>query len=142
MELLSMRLAMRMPFEKGIKQLWTKVEEVKAMNTMVISGLPEEEVEERKKEILYCFLQDNSDTELIKDFRNFQYTCNSMFDQCITCKHDLDVPRAASAGRGRDTAHLAAVGDGGEHPPERALRATTQEKVQALEQRFPDKACC
>jgi hypothetical protein len=144
MEMMQMRLARGINFEEGVKQLYAKVEEVEeveAVNVLVITGLPEDQIYNRKKEILYCYLQTNDDfKDVIKDYRNFQYCYASMFDQCMSCQHDLDVPRATDAGRGRDTARLAAVGDGGERPPERAerpperaLKATKQEKVQALE---------
>jgi hypothetical protein len=59
-ELMLMRLPMGMNFEKGVKQLYTKLEEVEVMNVLVITGVPEDQAENRKKELLYYYLQLNS----------------------------------------------------------------------------------
>jgi hypothetical protein len=134
MELMLMRISMGMNFERGVKQLFTKVEEVEEMNVMVITGLPADQVENRKKELLYVYLQKNGNfKDVIKDYRDYRYSYASMFDQCVTCLHDLDVPRATSTGRGRDTARLDTADDGEVHEHKRAFRASKQERVQALE---------
>jgi hypothetical protein len=141
MEFMEIRLTLGMNFEKGVKELFTKVEEVEAMNVMIITDLPADQVDNRKKEVLYCYLQENNDfRDVIKDYRNYQYNYESMFDQYVTCQHDLDVPRTTNDGRGRDTTRLAVVADDversrerDESPPESGLRASKQERAETLE---------
>jgi hypothetical protein len=59
-EMQNIRLGIDVPFEQGIRLLWAKVENVEAMTVMVITGLPVDQVDKRKREMLYCFLQDNA----------------------------------------------------------------------------------
>jgi hypothetical protein len=52
-------------------------------------------------------------------------------DPATLRQNELDAPRLSSIGRGRDIARLGAVDNDEVSPPERGLRTSKQEKVQA-----------
>jgi hypothetical protein len=52
-ELYNMRLKRGTPFEQGVEALWDKVEDLEAMRCPVLGALEGNDLEIRKKELLY-----------------------------------------------------------------------------------------
>ena len=73
-ELNAMRLARGASLEKGVKELWKKVDEVEAMNIPVLGGVHNDELDRLRKEFLYNFLDGNPDfKEVLIDYEKYQY---------------------------------------------------------------------
>ena len=84
-ELNDMRLTRGTPYEKGVKELWEKVDELEAINSPVYGNLQGEDLDRLKKEILYSFLSDSPDYDaVLKDYEKYQYDYLTMYDQGVT----------------------------------------------------------
>jgi hypothetical protein len=100
-EFLSMRLKRGVPFEQGVEELWDKVEDLEAMRCPVLGALEGNDLEIRKKEILYTFLHGNPDFEkVLTDHDEYNYTYNSMFAQCVSVQQKLPPSSSGSHHRG------------------------------------------
>jgi hypothetical protein len=80
-----MRLKRGTPFEQGVEALWDKVEDLEAMRFPVLGALEGNDLEIRKKELLYGFLHGNPDFEkVLTDHRAHNYTYNSKLTRWTT----------------------------------------------------------
>jgi hypothetical protein len=74
-ELYNMRLKRGTPFEQGVEALWDKVEDLEAMRCPVLGALKGNDLEIRKKKLLYSFLHGNPDFEkVLTDHGAYNYT--------------------------------------------------------------------
>jgi hypothetical protein len=93
----SMTLAQGMPFEKGVKALWERADDLESMNVPVLGGLQGEARDKLKKELLYGYIYDNPDyKEVINDFYRYNYDYNTMYSQCVMLQQRLQTRQASS----------------------------------------------
>ena len=124
-QLTSMRLPRGVKFEKAIEKLWDLVAEVESLQIPVIAGLVGDQLDNRKKDMLYMFIADNPDYKIvIDDYSRYRCTYGEMYEQCTGVQRDLDLVQMTGG------AHVqqAEVAHTAQDTKVRAMRATAKEK--------------
>jgi hypothetical protein len=84
LELSTLRLARGTPFEEGARVLWELVDDLEAMGVPVLGELKDFDLDKRKKEMLFTFINSNPDyEEVVKDYHRHINDYPGMYSHCV-----------------------------------------------------------